>query len=176
MMNDILDFRYYDQNKQFQYKVKWHDFDRDDDWYNIDRNEFDIVVDVTIDFHQWYLYKSKLVNNAEMTFTINFFKKVMQFRKLFYDTSIVSVNLQIIQKLWLAKINIEIIMIWLFLLKKIVEINYNHHRQDFDSVLSNIRLSKSKLSIFLLHQHFAFLLSFVYQLSCRRFHLHLKLE
>ena len=52
----------------------------------------------------------------------------MQFRKFFYDTSIVNVNLQIIQKFWFAKIKIEVIMIWLFLLKRIVEINYSHHR------------------------------------------------
>ena len=52
MMNDIFDFRYYDRNKRLQYKIKWHDFDWNDDWYNIDKDEFDIVVDVTIDFHR----------------------------------------------------------------------------------------------------------------------------
>ena len=75
MMNDILDFRYYDRNKQFQYKIKWHDFDWDDDWYNINKNKFDIIVDVTTDFHRRYSHKSKFVNNAEMIFTINLFQK-----------------------------------------------------------------------------------------------------
>ena len=46
-------------------------------------------------------------------------------------------------------------------MKRIVEINHNHHRQNFDSALSGIRLSKSKLSTLLFHQHSAFLLSFV---------------
>ena len=75
MMNDILDFKYYNRNKQFQYKIKWHDFNRDDDWYNTDKDEFDIVVDVTIDFHQRYLYKSKFINNVEIIVTFNFSQK-----------------------------------------------------------------------------------------------------
>ena len=83
IMNDIFDFRYYDRNKRLQYKIKWHDFDRNDDWYNIDKNEFDIVVDVTINFHQQYLHKSKFVNNAEMIFTINSFQKNNATSKVF---------------------------------------------------------------------------------------------
>ena len=75
MMNNILDFKYYDRNKRLQYKVKWHDFDRDDDWYNINKNEFDIVVDVIIDFYRRYFYKLKFINNAEIIFTFNFFQK-----------------------------------------------------------------------------------------------------
>ena len=39
------------------------------------KNEFDIVVDVTIDLYRRYLHKSKLVNNVEIIFIINFFQE-----------------------------------------------------------------------------------------------------
>ena len=82
-MNNIFNFKYYDRNKQFQYKVKWHNFNRDDNWYNIDKNEFNIVIDVIINFHRQCLRKSKLINNIEIISTIDFSQESNEVSKAF---------------------------------------------------------------------------------------------
>ena len=38
LIDDILNFRRW--HNRFQYKIKWHDFEKNDDWYNTNRNEF----------------------------------------------------------------------------------------------------------------------------------------
>ena len=56
LMNDILNSRrHYDR---LQYKIKWNDFERDDDWYNIDREEFTNAQKILDDFHIRYSQKS----------------------------------------------------------------------------------------------------------------------
>ena len=72
LINNIFDFRYYNKNKQLQYKVKWHDFDRDNNWYNTNKDNFNTIVDVTNDFHQRYFYKSKFINRAEEISNLKF--------------------------------------------------------------------------------------------------------
>ena len=54
LVDDILDSRFYGKAKRLQYKVKWHGLDRDNEWYNIDRGEFENSSDVVDDFHTRY--------------------------------------------------------------------------------------------------------------------------
>ena len=54
-INDILNLRWYCE--QLQYKVKWHSFNWDNEWYYTDRDEFDRSADVLVKFHQNYLNK-----------------------------------------------------------------------------------------------------------------------
>ena len=55
LMDEILDSRRH--HNRLQYKVKWNGFERDNDWYNIDRNEFANAQDVVDDFHARYFHK-----------------------------------------------------------------------------------------------------------------------
>ncbi len=56
-INDILNFRrYWDR---IQYKVKWTDLDRNDEWYYVDKEKFDDSEKVLNEFHKLYSNKSR---------------------------------------------------------------------------------------------------------------------
>ena len=55
-IDDILNFRRY--QGWIQYKVKWKDLDKDDEWYYVDKEKFDDSEKVLNEFHK--LYSSKL--------------------------------------------------------------------------------------------------------------------
>ncbi len=55
-INDILNFRCYQD--WIQYKVKWKDLDRNDEWYYVDKEKFNNSEKVLNEFHK--LYSSKL--------------------------------------------------------------------------------------------------------------------
>ncbi len=42
-----------------QYKVKWKDLDRDDEWYYVDKEKFDDSENVLNEFHKLYSSKSR---------------------------------------------------------------------------------------------------------------------
>ena len=56
LVNEILNSRRH--HNCLQYKVKWNGFERDNDWHNIDRNEFANAQDVVDDFHVRYSHKA----------------------------------------------------------------------------------------------------------------------
>ncbi len=56
-INDILNFRCYQD--QIQYKIKWKDLDRDNKWYYVDKEEFDDFKKVLNEFHILYSRKSR---------------------------------------------------------------------------------------------------------------------
>jgi len=56
-IDDILDFRRY--RGRIQYKVKWTDLDRDDEWYYTDKGEFDDSEKVLDEFHKLYSNKPR---------------------------------------------------------------------------------------------------------------------
>ncbi len=56
-IDDILNFRCY--QGQIQYKIKWKDLDKDDEWYYVDKDEFDDFKKVLNEFHMLYLRKSR---------------------------------------------------------------------------------------------------------------------
>ncbi len=56
-INDILNFRCY--WGRIQYKVKWKDLDRDDEWYYVDKDEFNDFEKVLNEFHTLYSRKSR---------------------------------------------------------------------------------------------------------------------
>ena len=55
-IDDILNSHQY--QRWFQYRIKWHKYDNDLNWYNVDDNEFMNVQDIVDDFHTWYSTKS----------------------------------------------------------------------------------------------------------------------
>ena len=56
-IDDILNFRrYWDR---IQYKVKWKDLDRNDEWYYVDKEKFDGSEKVLNEFHKLYSSKSR---------------------------------------------------------------------------------------------------------------------
>ena len=55
-IDDILNFRRY--WGRIQYKVKWKDLDRDDEWYYVDKEEFENSKEVLVEFHKLYSDKS----------------------------------------------------------------------------------------------------------------------
>ena len=56
-VDDILNSRHhYDR---LQYKVKWHELNRDNEWYYADKNEFKHSQKVVDEFHKHYSKKSK---------------------------------------------------------------------------------------------------------------------
>ncbi len=56
-INDILNFRrYWDW---IQYKVKWKDLDRNDEWYYVDKEKFNDSEKVLNEFHKLYSSKSR---------------------------------------------------------------------------------------------------------------------
>ncbi len=56
-VNDILNFRCY--QGRIQYKIKWKDLDRDDEWYYVDKDEFNDFKKVLNEFHTLYSRKSR---------------------------------------------------------------------------------------------------------------------
>ncbi len=56
-INDILNFRRY--RDWIQYKVKWTDLDRNDEWYYVDKEKFDDSEKVLNEFHKLYSNKSR---------------------------------------------------------------------------------------------------------------------
>ncbi len=56
-INDILNFRCYQD--WIQYKIKWKDLDRDNEWYYVDKDEFDDFKKVLNEFHMLYSRKSR---------------------------------------------------------------------------------------------------------------------
>ncbi len=55
-VDDILNFRRY--RERLQYKIKWIEIDRDDEWYYVDKEKFDDSKKVLNEFHK--LYSNKL--------------------------------------------------------------------------------------------------------------------
>ncbi len=55
-VDDILNFRRY--RERLQYKVKWIEVDRDNEWYYVDKEKFDDSKKVLNEFHKLYLNKS----------------------------------------------------------------------------------------------------------------------
>ncbi len=55
-VNNILNFRRY--RERLQYKVKWIEIDRDDEWYYVDKEKFNDLKKVLNEFHKLYLNKS----------------------------------------------------------------------------------------------------------------------
>ncbi len=56
-INDILNFRRY--RDRVQYKVKWKDLDRNDEWYYVNKGKFDDSEKVLNEFHKLYSSKSR---------------------------------------------------------------------------------------------------------------------
>ncbi len=56
-IDDILNFRRY--RGRIQYKVKWTDLDRNDEWYYADKGEFDDSEKVLNEFHKLYSNKPR---------------------------------------------------------------------------------------------------------------------
>ncbi len=56
-IDDILNFRCYQD--QIQYKIKWKDLDKDDEWYYVDKDEFNNFKKVLNEFHILYSRKSR---------------------------------------------------------------------------------------------------------------------
>ncbi len=54
-VNNILNFRRY--KERLQYKVKWIEIDRDDEWYYVDKEKFNNLKKVLNEFHKLYLNK-----------------------------------------------------------------------------------------------------------------------
>ncbi len=55
-VDDILNFRRY--RERLQYKIKWIEIDRDDEWYYVDKEKFDDSKKVLNEFHKLYSNKS----------------------------------------------------------------------------------------------------------------------
>ncbi len=56
-IDDILNFRCYQD--QIQYKVKWTDLDKDNEWYYVDKEKFNDSEKVLNEFHKLYSNKSR---------------------------------------------------------------------------------------------------------------------
>ena len=57
IMKDILNFK--KLRNRLKYKIKWEDVDKDLNWYNTNRDEFDNAKNVMKDFHKKYSNKSR---------------------------------------------------------------------------------------------------------------------
>ncbi len=56
-INDILNFRRY--QGRIQYKIKWKDLNRDNEWYYVNKDEFNDFKKVLNEFHMLYSEKSR---------------------------------------------------------------------------------------------------------------------
>ncbi len=56
-INDILNFRCYQD--WIQYKIKWKDLDRNNEWYYVNKDEFNDFKKVLNEFHMLYSRKSR---------------------------------------------------------------------------------------------------------------------
>ncbi len=55
-INDILNFKWYWD--WIQYKIKWTRLNRNDEWYYVDKEEFENLKEVLVEFHKLYSDKS----------------------------------------------------------------------------------------------------------------------
>ncbi len=55
-IDDILNFRRYQD--RVQYKVKWTELNQNDEWYYVDKEEFESLKEVLVEFHELYSDKS----------------------------------------------------------------------------------------------------------------------
>ncbi len=55
-INDILNFKCYQD--WIQYKIKWKDLNKDNEWYYVDKDEFNDFKKVLNEFHILYSRKS----------------------------------------------------------------------------------------------------------------------
>ncbi len=51
-MKNILNFRYYERDKQLQYCVNWKEYNVDLHWYNVNESEFKECQKIVNDFHE----------------------------------------------------------------------------------------------------------------------------
>ena len=58
-VKNILNFRYYKQDKWLQYRVNWKEYNVNLHWYNVDESEFEECLKIINDFHEHYLNKSR---------------------------------------------------------------------------------------------------------------------
>ena len=56
-IDDILNFRRYQD--RIQYKVKWTNLDKDDEWYYVNKEKFNDSEKVLNEFHKLYSNKSR---------------------------------------------------------------------------------------------------------------------
>jgi len=56
-INDILNFKCYQD--WIQYKIKWTELNQDDEWYYVNKEEFNDFEDVLIEFYKFYSNKSR---------------------------------------------------------------------------------------------------------------------
>ena len=56
-VNEIQNSRHFRCGKQLQYQVKWHNWDRDLEWYNADGEEFENCKELTQEYHRLNLTK-----------------------------------------------------------------------------------------------------------------------
>ena len=56
-VNEIQNSRHFERGKQLQYQVKWHNWDRDLEWYNADSEEFENCKELTQEYHRLNLTK-----------------------------------------------------------------------------------------------------------------------
>ena len=57
IIEDILNFK--KLRNRLKYKIRWKDVDKNLNWYNIDRDEFDNAKNIIKDFHKRYSNKSR---------------------------------------------------------------------------------------------------------------------
>ena len=62
-VDDILNSRHH--YGRLQYKVKWHELNRDNKWYYADKNEFKHSQKIVDEFHKRYSKKSKLKSKSK---------------------------------------------------------------------------------------------------------------
>jgi len=55
-INNILNFRCYQD--WIQYKIKWTRLDQNNEWYNVNKEEFKSLKKVLVEFHKLYSDKS----------------------------------------------------------------------------------------------------------------------
>ena len=56
-VDEILNSRHFGRGRQLQYQVKWHNWDRDLEWYNADGKDFVDCKDLIQEYHQMNLTK-----------------------------------------------------------------------------------------------------------------------
>ena len=55
-IDDILNFKWY--RDRIQYKIKWTRLDQNNEWYYVDKEEFESLKEVLVEFHKLYSDKS----------------------------------------------------------------------------------------------------------------------
>ena len=62
-VDDILNSRHH--YNRLQYKVKWHELNRDNEWYYVNKNKFKHLQEVVDEFHKRYSEKLKLKSKSK---------------------------------------------------------------------------------------------------------------